>query len=49
MIGELLRISLKTEERIMYEESSDECQHGDSAIKKQVHKRHKKAQKNKAS
>jgi hypothetical protein len=25
----------------MYEELSEDCQHGDSAIKKQVHKRHK--------
>jgi hypothetical protein len=41
MIGELLGIS-QNEERIMYEEFSEECQRGDNARKKQVHKRHKK-------
>lgn len=35
MIGEfLLRVSLLNEERIMYEESSDECQRRDKARKK---------------
>ena len=35
MIGEfLLRVSLLNEERIMYEESSNECQHGDKDWKK---------------
>jgi hypothetical protein len=31
-----------SEERIMQEESSDDCQRRDNATKKQVHKKHKK-------